>query len=283
MRRLISILSSALVLGGFCQVALSANLLYMNSEPGDYIGQGEIREFGSEDGTFSASVNFDNGVSINFSGDEHWNVDFAAPQAVPLEPGAYEGATRFPFQSPTAPGLSVSGDGRGCNTLTGRFVVLEVEYADDTVVSFAADFEQHCEGADPALFGSVRYNSTLGFEPQVSVTVNGSFLPVEVSVGETVSVSFSVEGGDRTGELAEWWVGRVGPYSDFWLQSGVGWVKGNAQPWLWKQQALAESQQVTMQHQFDKTGVFVFTIAVDLDVDGELDAQYVDHVVVTVK
>jgi hypothetical protein len=28
-------------------------------------------------------------------------------------------------------------------------------------VRFAADFEQHCEGQDPALFGSVRYNSTV--------------------------------------------------------------------------------------------------------------------------
>ena len=30
-----------------------------------------------------------------------------------------------------------------------------------TIESFAADFEQHCEGLPPALFGAVRFNSTL--------------------------------------------------------------------------------------------------------------------------
>ena len=33
--------------------------------------------------------------------------------------------------------------------------------AGGAIVRFAADFEQHCEGLDPALFGSVRYNSTV--------------------------------------------------------------------------------------------------------------------------
>jgi len=43
---------------------------------------------------------------------------------------------------------------------SGRFVVREANYAiDGTVNSFAADFEQHCEGAEAALFGSVRINS----------------------------------------------------------------------------------------------------------------------------
>src|SRR5262249_17940666 len=77
-----------------------------------------------------------------------------------LVAGTYEGATRYPFQSPTVPGLSISGDGRGCNTLTGRFVVLDVTYGPTgDVLGFAADFEQHCEGGSDALFGSIRFRS----------------------------------------------------------------------------------------------------------------------------
>lgn len=77
-----------------------------------------------------------------------------------MTPGVYENATRFPFQGPTNAGLSVSGQGLGCNTLTGRFEVLEVVYGPGGEVnSFAADFEQHCEGATPALFGSIRFNT----------------------------------------------------------------------------------------------------------------------------
>jgi hypothetical protein len=58
--------------------------------------------------------------------------------------------------------LDISGESRGCNTLTGRFEVLEAVYgASGEVERFAATFEQHCEGGGPALLGSVLFNSTL--------------------------------------------------------------------------------------------------------------------------
>jgi hypothetical protein len=69
----------------------------------------------------------------------------------------YENATRAPFHSPVKPGLEVSGAGRGCNTLTGSFEIRRIEYSEggDSIRSFAADFEQHCEDAKPALRGSL--------------------------------------------------------------------------------------------------------------------------------
>ena len=33
------------------------------------------------------------------------------------------------------------------------------------MLRFAADFEQHCEGMEPALFGGVRYHSTIAAPP----------------------------------------------------------------------------------------------------------------------
>jgi hypothetical protein len=132
----------------------------MTSEAGDYIGQGQTYFYGATDGTFAASKNFDNGVSVSFDNASHnWSLDFAAPQSVLLAPGTYLGATRFPFQSPTEPGLDVSGDGRGCNTLTGSFVIRLVSYGSGTTINaFWATFEQHCEGVVPALRGEIRYN-----------------------------------------------------------------------------------------------------------------------------
>ena len=38
---------------------------------------------------------------------------------------------RFPFENGTTPGISLTGDGRGCNTVSGRFDVLEVAYGPD--------------------------------------------------------------------------------------------------------------------------------------------------------
>ena len=57
-----------------------------------------------------------------------WTVSFSAANSVPLVPGIYEGALRFAF-SASRVGLDLSGDGRGCNQLTGRFVILEAESA----------------------------------------------------------------------------------------------------------------------------------------------------------
>jgi hypothetical protein len=140
--------------------------IVMNSETGDYIGAGLQQIFAPADGTFTAARNFDNGVTINFNGAAWWTLAFSAPGDAPLVPGTYENATRWPFQSPTAPGLSVSGSGRGCNTVAGRFDVLEAVFGTaGQVLRFAADFEQHCEGMVPALFGGVRYHSSIPAPP----------------------------------------------------------------------------------------------------------------------
>ena len=145
--------------GGYAQTTL----LTLNSQPGDYIGQGQQRTLTPADGYFTARANYHNGVRLSFQGFDGsawWYLDFAAPQRVQLAPGVYEHATRFPFQSLAVPGLDVHGEGRGCNTLTGRFEVFEVTYGPSgEVLTFAADFEQHCEGMGPALVGAIRYNA----------------------------------------------------------------------------------------------------------------------------
>ncbi len=142
--------------GDACDPQLTNTSLTFRSDPGDYIGGGQIRTWYPLDGAFT--VTHANGtVAVDFDGLEWWTLDFRAPAGADVAPGAYEGATRYPFQAPTTSGLSVYGTGRGCNTLTGRFDVLEAVYAPDgSVLRFSADFEQHCEGGIPALRGSVR-------------------------------------------------------------------------------------------------------------------------------
>lgn len=91
-----------------------------------------------------------------------WQLWLSSPAMTELAVGDYEGSQRWPFQAPDQPGLSVSGDGRGCNMSGGRFSVREnVTAIDGTLVHFAADFEQHCEFAAPALYGSVRIDSAV--------------------------------------------------------------------------------------------------------------------------
>jgi hypothetical protein len=87
-----------------------------------------------------------------------WDLDFNTTQlGVPLAPGVYEDAERAAFVSPDHPGIDVSGDGRGCNTITGRFQVHEYELVNGRVKKATVSFEQHCEGGPNVLNGCVHY------------------------------------------------------------------------------------------------------------------------------
>lgn len=134
--------------------------LSLLSEAGDYIGQGRSYLYVPPSATFQASQNYHDGVSINVNqGNDRWSLDFAAPNKGALAEGEYEGAVRFPFQGPNQPGLSVSGQGRGSNQLTGRFKVRQIVMLQGTILSFWATFEQHSEGGGPALTGEIRFNA----------------------------------------------------------------------------------------------------------------------------
>src|SRR5262249_15582273 len=114
---------------------------------------------------FSGSWNSHNGASLTVNPppvNEIWFLDFAAANAAALTPGVYLDAMRFPFEDPGHPGLDVSGNGRGSNTLTGRFAVYDLAFAGTVLTNFAAAFEQHSEGAAPALVGWVMLNTTFG-------------------------------------------------------------------------------------------------------------------------
>ena len=261
----------------------AATFLSFDSQPGDYIGQGIEQTWTTEDGTFTANgTTASNVVQISFSGGTAWwYLDFAAPQGQTLQPGPYENATRYPFQSPTLPGLSVSGCGRGCNTLTGRFDVLEVSYsATGQIERFSADFEQHCEGGTPALFGSIRYNASVGFPLKVNIRANSKDTPISVKVGEPVEISTATDAGDDAGIAAEYWLGKSGPYGTQWLSNGR-WSKATTSPKKWFSGPVSTSS-ASFTWTPDAPGVYLFQFAIDYTLDNRLSTQFVDHAVVTV-
>ncbi|HXP44095.1 MAG TPA: Calx-beta domain-containing protein, partial [Candidatus Acidoferrales bacterium] len=143
-------------------------VLAMSSQSGDYIGQGGIYLLTVDDATFIAAANYDNGVSVTLEGLDLWALDFAAPNNALLTAGTYDNAQSYPFQAPGFPGLSIYGAGRGCDTITGNFVVNQIVFGSSGAVEhFSADAEQHCEGATPALFASIRINAPMR---QISVS-----------------------------------------------------------------------------------------------------------------
>jgi hypothetical protein len=189
----------------------------MISEPGDYIGGGMTFSLTPADGTISAerqsavvSVSFSAVPPFGASPKTFWFFHFAPLEGGALATGNYASAQRWPFQSPRRPGLDVSGDGRGCNTLTGKFTVYEATFdAGGNVIAFAADAEQHCEGAAPALRVHLRFNSGVPLQLHNPQAIAG--LPQEVYERALVTLDGS-QSFDPDGHIAAWhWSQVSGP------------------------------------------------------------------------
>lgn len=139
----------------------TATFLILDSDLDDYIGAGAARRWDLPDGSFVAEVLGD-AVGVRLRGDDDWELRFSPVQGHQLVPGTYENAEQYPVQSANRPGLQVSGAGRGCSSLTGRFSILDIAFNEQGgIESFAADFEQHCTGSAAALRGAIRFNSTV--------------------------------------------------------------------------------------------------------------------------
>lgn len=136
-------------------------LFYYKSSPGEYVGAGESERLSFRTGQWLALPNPTGIVEHvrivvgGLPGSETWDLEFAAPPGQALAVGTYESAERYLFAG-SQPGLSISGHSRGCNNLTGRFVVHQIRLGPGPVVErFDATFEQHCEGAPPSLSGAI--------------------------------------------------------------------------------------------------------------------------------
>jgi hypothetical protein len=153
------------------QTAESATIT-MVSDPGDYIGQGQAWSYATDagDGISTGTNGSHVSIAVNGYNGDWWYLDFDAPGTQPLAPGTSTNATRYPFNG-TGPGLSIDGNGRGCNELTGSFTVTQAVYGgtdSSYLQDFEVTFEQHCEGAEPALRGTVGIHNPPAPEPRWS-------------------------------------------------------------------------------------------------------------------
>lgn len=98
-------------------------------------------------------------VTIRVGG--NWEAVFSSDSTgKPLVPGTYVDVQRAAFTDPNHPGLDVSGNGNGCNRITGQFRVIEMSGTTTDaglarLTSFTATYEQHCEGSPQVNVGCV--------------------------------------------------------------------------------------------------------------------------------
>ena len=146
---------------------VTSGTLSFSGDSGDYISQGESWSYSTSNGDALNATGSKSKVSIGvnaYNGD-WWTLSFDAPdrptasQPAALAPGTYTGAHRYPFNG-TGPGLDLSGEGRGCNELTGSFTITKAVFGSGGYVqAFDATFEQHCEGGEPAARGKVHISN----------------------------------------------------------------------------------------------------------------------------
>jgi hypothetical protein len=140
-------------------VPASGDYLYFESSAGDYIGQGRTDLYTAPSASFvGAEASGMVRLQVARDGTSWWTVSVTGPDAQDrLLPGRYAGLGRYPFHNPVEGGLSMSGEGRGCNRLAGDVAVDDVVYSATEIMSFTIRFIQRCEETGPPLFGAMRW------------------------------------------------------------------------------------------------------------------------------
>ena len=180
--------------------------LTLQSDAGDFIGAGQNFDIVYTEGTsafFSAlvrrtiggppgqpaEVEFELGTVTSGADNTFALLFFGTDQlGIPLAPGSYPNAQRADFAAPGFAGLDVSFQNRGCNTVTGSFVVTEAVFGVDsvgnpTIRRFVATFVQHCEGAVPALHGAFYFDAS-GIPPPPSTASAPQPIPALSMAGQ---------------------------------------------------------------------------------------------------
>jgi len=147
------------------------NYIRLQSDPGDWVGAGRNYDYSLANTVITLNPSLTH-LSFNLRGDQWWYGEFQLPNTTSrMQPGTYANAQRYPFNDPAHPGIDWTGEGRGCNTQAGSFTIDSVTYAADNVLNQVdLTFEQHCEGATPALHGAIHWRSDDTTRPPGPVT-----------------------------------------------------------------------------------------------------------------
>lgn len=141
---------------------------------------------------------------------------------------------------------------------------------------------------DPTFNGIFPYLSQADWKPftvGTYIKANGSNSPITVSPQEPVSVSISLDPGEKEGQAADWWIAAQTPFNHphNWISYvyPAGWQTGIN---LCLQNPLFEiSSPIEVLNMNLPKGDYTFYFAVDEDADGQLDVTWFDFVEVNVK
>jgi len=139
------------------RVSDGAWTLHMDSEPGDYIGQGQTYDFSSPGDRISAGGapdHLDFAVHAAGTGSEY-SAGFFAPPGQALYAGVTYTDNAETSATPSDAGMAMGAESRGCNTGVGSFTVDEIAFAPDrTLRAAVVRWTFRCDRGAPAIRGS---------------------------------------------------------------------------------------------------------------------------------
>jgi hypothetical protein len=157
---------AALVVAGLAATqnaeAAGGTFLRIESQPGDFIGQGNtfVREAGTW--TFTPSNVTATAFSVTVSGPgETWSLSFASNEGSFVSGHTYFDAHRIPNHSGHN-GMAVSAGGRGCSSSRGEFTVRELAITGSTLTKLDLVFVQYCGSNVVPTRGELAYNASIG-------------------------------------------------------------------------------------------------------------------------
>jgi hypothetical protein len=170
-------------------VGTAQPLISLSSDGGDTIGQGRSYNYDTSNAAIRLTARGGT-LDLRVAARENWSATFVLPSATgEIQPGTYTALSRYPFQPVGSGAMEWSGEGRGCNQLSGTVVVHAVTYESGLLRAIDLGFEQRCDGTMAALRGRIR----------VQADQMGAVAPLQNPLSGQPVLTLTSETGDTIG------------------------------------------------------------------------------------
>lgn len=120
-------------------------------------------------------------IELGFGDDEvGGRLEFVAPHEKRLKPGFYQWAQNYPFQDPSAPGISLTWD-TACSNSGGWFDIDRIRFSErGRLKRLAMTFGHHCDGSIHSFNGEIRIGPGAHRKDAVVLPERPLWVPIEV-------------------------------------------------------------------------------------------------------
>ena len=135
-----------------------ATTIALQSDAGDFIGQGLSYSYDPTNSLISVEVTAQGRISLSVRGDEQWTSDLVLPAgSSTFTVGRYDGMPASASVNPSKGSFRWFGGGRGCAVSNSSVIVDQVAYDDGFLASISLRFTRYCDGATAALRGDIKW------------------------------------------------------------------------------------------------------------------------------